>query len=109
MLKGKYIVKDDGGYDKWIFTETERHNGHDGDPIIVDFEVELVTSWDPDTHAPLDSENVLEANLKWDGCSNLRFGEKNEDGTRDGYLHLHEGEYKEMMDQLWEIHQEIIR
>lgn len=53
----------------------------------MDFEVFRVLSWNNDsTHQ---GELFLSGGIKWDGCSHLYFGEKDDTGSKtDGYLHL---------------------
>lgn len=51
--------------------------------------VEEITSWAGDgSWAPGESELYLKFYMKWDGCCHVWFGEEDEEGKQDGYLHL---------------------
>ena len=57
------------------------------------FEVYEVNSWteNEETGAygvTCDLELYLSGTIKWDGCSHVFFGEKNDKGNPSGYLHL---------------------
>lgn len=55
----------------------------------MDFEVFEVVSWEcDDANTPSDTELYMTGVIKWDGCSHVYFGEKDETGNQDGYLHL---------------------
>lgn len=55
----------------------------------MEFEVYEVNSWEcDDSNTPAETELYLEGTIKWDGCSHVWFGEKDENDDRDGYLHL---------------------
>jgi len=55
----------------------------------MDFEVYEVTAWDCDeANTPLEADLYMTGTIKWDGCSHVWFGEKDENGKQDGYLHL---------------------
>lgn len=47
-----------------------------------------VSKWEPDTKEPYEPELYLSCYIKWDSCSHFYFGEKDEEGNPDGYLHL---------------------
>lgn len=56
--------------------------------INMDFEVVEVVSWEGDgSKLPGNTELYLEGCIKWDGCSHIWFGAK-ENGRRDGYIHM---------------------
>lgn len=58
-------------------------------PHFINFEVYEVTSWKTDEKStPCDADLYVEGFIKWDGCSHVWFGEKEEDDSRDGYIHL---------------------
>ena len=55
----------------------------------MEFEIYEVCSWEcDDDNTPAETELYLEGTIKWDGCSHVWFGEKDENDNRDGYLHL---------------------
>jgi len=58
-----------------------------------DFKVFEITSWDPTkSDNPIDNiidkESIIGGFIKWDGCSHFYFGEEDEKGNRDSYLHI---------------------
>lgn len=52
----------------------------------MDFQVYEVVGWD-EQKTPCDKNLYMSGCIKWDGCSHVWFGEK-EQGKQDGYLHL---------------------
>lgn len=55
----------------------------------MEFEVYEVCSWALDgKNTPSETGLYLEGAIKWDGCSHVWFGEKDESEVHEGYLHL---------------------
>lgn len=58
------------------------------------FDVVSACIWNEDNTISIESmagdgiEFYLTGTIKWDGCSHVWFGEKDEDDSSDGYLHL---------------------
>ena len=46
-----------------------------------------VIAWDENNN-PVEMELYISGTIKWDGCSHVLFGEHDEDGNQNGYLHL---------------------
>jgi len=62
---------------------------------------------------PCDLKLYVTGTIKWDGCSHLWFGEKEENDKQDGYLHLC-GKYWwknhiDMMNALYELAEKTIK
>jgi hypothetical protein len=56
--------------------------------------VEEITSWEVDKDkTSAESELYLTCYIKWDSCSHFWFGEKEEEGGQNGYLHICGAEY----------------
>lgn len=53
----------------------------------LDFEVYEVLSWHMD-NVPYEKELYVSGVIKWDGCSHVFFGVKNDNGSAGGYIHL---------------------
>ena len=53
----------------------------------IEISVYSVVCWTLD-HEVSGVEDYLEVMIKWDGCSHFWFGEKYEEGGREGYLHM---------------------
>lgn len=69
----------------------------------MDFEVFEVTGWECDeANTPCDTELYMTGTIKWDGCSHVWFGEKDENERQHGYLHL-------CGKGCWERHAELMR
>ena len=48
-----------------------------------------VNGWELDiANTPVELELYLSCYIKWDSCSHLWFGEKDDEGIQSGYLHL---------------------
>jgi hypothetical protein len=80
---------------------------------FMEFEVYEVDSLDlDDNKAPSEIELYLEGFIKWDGCSHVYFGAKDENGERDGYLHLcgktHWRRHAEVMMKIYELAEKTI-
>lgn len=57
--------------------------------VFCDFVVKRIVSWElSDIKEPYETEDYMEAQIKWDSCSHLRFGEIGRDGNRDAYFHF---------------------
>lgn len=72
-----------GEYANFRLTVTERSDH------AISGDIEEITAWEcDDAHTPCDSEHYMSFYMKWDGCCHVWFGEKLDDKTHDGYLHL---------------------
>lgn len=57
--------------------------------VAMSFEVYEIVGWDYINEDVADDvELYLSGMIKWDGCSHLMFGKKDENGKTNGYLHL---------------------
>lgn len=57
--------------------------------IHMKFEVYEVDTWEcDDNHTPAESELYVEGTINSGGCSHIWFGDKDESGEQNGYLHL---------------------
>lgn len=71
------------GYTHFLIGINDEHDHY------IEFEVFEVNSWEcDDAHTPTDPELYVAGSVKWDGCSHVTFGEKDNDDVQDGYLHL---------------------
>ena len=77
------LLKDENGYTTFLI------NIEPDIEYSMTFEVFEVAGWECDEqHTPIDLELYMTGFIKWDGCSHVWFGEKEEDQKQDGYLHL---------------------
>ena len=81
----KFVIED--GIAQFLLKITDETD------YFINFEVYEVTGWyeDKDTKEwtiPSGFELYLTATIKWDGCAHFWFGEKDDNGVRDGYIHL---------------------
>ena len=79
----------------------------------MEFEVYEVSGWECDEeHTPAETELYLEGSIKWDGCSHVWFGEKDENGKQEGYLHLcgktYWARHAELMVKIYELAEKTI-
>jgi hypothetical protein len=74
----------------------------DGDDFLVSasFTVYEITSWSGLDNSPIEIEEYISGYVKWDGCSNITFG------NGDGTLHLCGRHFydlhKKVMDAIWD-------
>lgn len=47
-----------------------------------------INTWDSDTKKPYEPEHYMKCFIKWDSCAHVYFGEPDEDGSQDGYIHF---------------------
>lgn len=50
--------------------------------------IDEIVSWQSDSYTPAQFEPYMDFSMKWDGCCHVHFGDKDESGNHDGYLHL---------------------
>lgn len=82
-LPSAVLFSVDGRCASFRLTVTER-SSH-----TISGKVEEITSWAADgSWTPGEAELYLTFYMKWDGCCHVWFGEEDEGGKRDGYLHL---------------------
>jgi hypothetical protein len=89
------IMVDKNGLINFLINVKDKSDHH------IAFEVYEVVSWNGEDDTPYEKELYLEGTVKWDGCSHVWFGEKDEKGNQDGYLHLC-GKY------YWDLHSELM-
>ena len=70
------------GYVNFIIQVTELTDHY------LDADVYEVTSWNAEDNTPCDKDKYCKAYMKWDGCCHVWFGEEDETGKSDGYMHL---------------------
>ena len=83
------ILKDTNGYVVFLLQEIEKHD------LFLKFNIKKCISWDMDDEIA-ETEDYMSGYVKWDGCSHVWFGEE-DNGNRDGYLHL-------CGKEQWELH-----
>lgn len=101
MNKNKLATsKDRGGvrwlYDNWGHKKVRIRIEDPGEYSETSFnaEVDLVVAWSgDDKYDPVEFEDYLSCYIKWDSCSHFYFGEKDEEGNRDSYLHVCGAQY----------------
>lgn len=76
-----------------IITEPDKYSS-------LEFTVWQVNSWNEENKPCMeDNEIFIRGSIKWDGCSNINFGDA------DGYLHLCGNKYfkdmKNVLDAVW--------
>lgn len=57
------------------------------DRASVSFRVYEISCWDMQ-NKPIESEIYLTGYIKWDGCSHIWFGDEDNEGRQNGYVHL---------------------
>ena len=93
-MEDKLMIQDDSGY-YWFKLVTKELRD-----FVWDFELYQCTQWTMDKKQDA-FELYLQGSIKWDGCSHIWFGEKDEQDKTDGYLHLCGGWY-------WELHSRVM-
>lgn len=82
-LSSIVLFSGDGQYARFRLTVTDRSS------YTISGKVEEITSWEWDeAWIPGDSELYLTFYMKWDGCCHVWFGEEDEGGKQNGYIHL---------------------
>lgn len=85
------LLYDEHGYAVFKIEIEERGQYRD---TSFNAEVFEITSWEADdAKTPCDLELYLSCYIKWDSCSHVWFGEKDDKDRQDGYLHICGAEY----------------
>lgn len=82
-------------YDKYGYPIFKIDIADPGEYKDVSFNAKVyeITSWSPDDKKePYEEDNQLYIScyIKWDSCMHFYFGEEDENGSQDGYLHMHD-------------------
>jgi len=103
-----YILLRNDGYIHFVVQITDPDVKH-----RMAFDVYEVTTWECDKHnTPSEMELYISGAIKWEGCSHVFFGEKDQEGKYDGYIHLCGKRYWkrhcEMMMALYSLSEKVI-